>query len=367
MCSERVYEMHLIFLGTASCYPTKHRGVSCTAVKFNDGDVWLFDCGEGSQVQIQKSQIHSAKVTKIFITHLHGDHLFGLPGFLCTLGTIDRKEQFTLEIYGPLGLRRYVRESLNLSRSPLNFQYVVHELVPKEWQYPEDLRGWKIDEEANCSLHPQEILGKKIESTGNTWILFEDAHGSVRAGPLVHRVPCFGFVIQEHDTPGTLNSKLLLDKGLKPGPLYGKLKKGESITLENGEIIHPSDVVGQPFRGNRVTILGDTRDSNEMIDIAMNSDVLLHEATLEDAMQEKAIENGHSTPKMAVEFAHKINAKQLILFHFSQRYRLDEEPSLNILLSEAMGSIARLNMPCKVSVAHDLMEMDISHKRSNSS
>ncbi|CAH1405960.1 unnamed protein product [Nezara viridula] len=372
--------MHLIFLGTASCYPTKHRGVSCTAVKFSDGDVWIFDCGEGSQIQIQKSSLHSGKVKKIFITHLHGDHLFGLPGFMCAIGCFERADEFVLELYGPLGLRRYVRESLNLSRSPLNYKYVVHELIPLDWQYPEDIKDWKINEEGdNVLLHPQEIVGRQITNSENIWTLFQDNHATVNAGALVHRIPSFGFSLQQNPISGSLKADLLLKMGLKPGPLYGKLKQGESVILENGQkvsflailehFINPEDVMDPSTPGLKVAILGDTCDSSGMIDIALECDYIVHEATLEDAMKEKAIGNGHSTPSMAAAFAEQIKAKHLVLYHFSQRYKThDDEPSLKILYNEAVAAFEKLGHDCQVTIAEDFMELALKqNKKTNSS
>uniref|UniRef100_A0A069DSF0 Putative ribonuclease z n=1 Tax=Panstrongylus megistus TaxID=65343 RepID=A0A069DSF0_9HEMI len=358
--------MRIIFLGTASCYPTAHRGVSCTAVRFEDGDVWIFDCGEGSQVQIQKSSVHPGHIKKIFITHLHGDHLFGLPGLICTLGSQvqEKGAELLLEIYGPFGLRRYLRENLNLSRSPLTFQYVVHELVPSEEAVSEEIKQWKIEEDAVGLLHPQEKLGKQIINEAKTWHLFEDDKVKVEAGFLIHRIPCFGFVIKEKPTPGRLNTEILLKKGLKPGPLYGKFKKGESVKLPSGEIIHPEDVVGDPKSGRTLTILGDTCDSSGMLHIAEGSDLLIHEATLEDSLKEMALENMHSTPSMAVDFAKAIKAKKLILFHFSQRYRpLTQEEkngsSVSTILEDARSAIEKNNLDCNVDIAYDLMEVDV--------
>ncbi|XP_014240115.1 zinc phosphodiesterase ELAC protein 1-like [Cimex lectularius] len=360
--------MQLIFLGTASCYPTAHRGVSCTALRLDDGNVWIFDCGEGSQVQIQKSSVLPGKIKKIFITHLHGDHLFGLPGLVCTLGcqVQDRKEPFILDIYGPLGLRRYLRESLKLSVSPLPFKYKVHELVPFDFKGTLfESQEWQI---AVGSLHPQEELGDTIYEKQGVWNVMLENNISVYAGPLVHRIPCFGYVVKESPSPGALNVLQLKKEGVPPGPLYKQIKDGHPIALPSGKIIIPEEVLGPPKPGRCITILGDTCDSSALKDIAINSDVLVHEATLEESMKDKAIEHGHSTPVMAVSFAESIAAKKLILFHFSQRYKRDtgeagedgdNNTSVNILHKEAELECNKRNFICDIMLAEDLLEIDV--------
>ncbi|XP_021918972.1 zinc phosphodiesterase ELAC protein 1-like isoform X2 [Zootermopsis nevadensis] len=315
--------MKIICLGTASCYPTSNRSVSCTAVRFEDGTVWIFDCGEGAQIQLQKSPVRPSRITKIFITHLHGDHLFGLPGLMCTLANmVPDRNDFTLEIYGPQGLRKFIRDTLILSRSALTYNYVVHELIPIAEQYPEDWNTWPADNLATGSLHPQEKQGKDITATNDlTWNVFDGQNVCVKAGALMHSIPSFGYVIAEQDEPGKLDAEYLKQLGVPPGPLYSRIKNGEAITLPSGKALDPLKVLGPPKRGRKITILGDTSDSFRMVDLAQSSDIILHEATLENSMEEKAIDMGHSTPKMAAQYAEKVGARVLMLYHFSQRYK----------------------------------------------
>ncbi|KAI8497249.1 Zinc phosphodiesterase ELAC protein 1 [Branchiostoma belcheri] len=383
--------MDLTFLGTASCYPMPNRGVSCVVFK-SDRECWMFDCGEGSQIQVMKSSIKAAKINKIFITHLHGDHLFGLQGFLCTLSinlaeqtsqktsqqtcqetsqnpssTTQQTSQQTsektsqthlVEIYGPLGLRRYLRTCLELSRSPISFSYVVHELEPVEEQLPQDWEEWHPEHTSSGPVHPGEGEGRTIrrDETG-AWHLFEDSRFVVKAGAIHHRIPCFGYVIQEKTLPGKLDAAKLKELGVPPGPLYSRIKQGETVTLENGQAralywkVEPIPLLPLPFisptevrypfytwveRGKSF-ILGDTHDPSPLTSLAQGADVLVHEATLENSLRSKAIEVGHSTPEMAATFGKTIGAKTLILTHFSQRYR-----PLGAILEKGEESVSKL-------------------------
>ncbi|XP_006821571.1 zinc phosphodiesterase ELAC protein 1-like [Saccoglossus kowalevskii] len=353
--------MDLTFLGTASCYPCPNRGVSCTVLR-NEGDCWMFDCGEGSQIQIQKSNIRPTRITKIFITHLHGDHLFGLPGFLCTIGQSGAERDTPLELYGPIGLRRYIRTSLELSRSMLGFDYIVNELAVPEKELPADWESWQPVHDSTGALHPNEKPGRLIEPDEHgVWHCYGDKRITVKAAPLTHRVPTFGFVIEEATLPGKLDSKKLLDLGVPPGPLYGRIKNGENMTLDNGDVLTPQDVLGPQRLGRKIVILGDTSCSEQITSVAMDTDILVHEATLENELLDKCIENGHSTPGMAAEFANKINAKKLILTHFSQRYRAvsdtlkEGEESVGKLIKQAELVFSRGD----VVAADDLMQIVI--------
>ncbi|PSN39332.1 Zinc phosphodiesterase ELAC protein 1 [Blattella germanica] len=296
--------MQIICLGTASCYPTANRSVSCTALRFEDGNAWIFDCGEGSQVQLQKSP------------------LFGLPGLMCTLGNmVPDRENFLLEIYGPRGLRKFVRDTLILSKSALTYGYVVHELIPVAEQYPEDWNLWPTEDVAMGATHPQEKPGKDISANDDLiWNLFENQNVSVKAGPIKHKIPSFGFVIVERDEPGKLDSDKLKALGIPPGPLYARIKKGEVVTLPSGATVS----------------------------FKMSSDIVLHEATLENSMEEKAIVMGHSTPRMAAQFAANVGAK---------------DPCVDTLLHEAQEELNSQNCPAQLVLADDLLEYTVERPR----
>nr|CAD7589769.1 unnamed protein product [Timema genevievae] len=323
-----------------------------------DGQVWIFDCGEGSQIQLQKSSLRPGRIAKIFITHLHGDHMFGLPGLLCTIGNaVQERPEFVLELYGPKGLRKFVRQSLSLSRSLLPYGYVVHELAPLSEQYPANWGEWNVDHDSKGPLHPQEKQGRDIVAgDGPSWDLLCDDGLCVKAGLLHHTIPSFGFVVTEADQNGRLDVSKLHELGVPSGPLYGKLKKGETI--------EPSQVLGPAKLGRKASILGDTRDPWSMAHLVKDSDVLLHEATMQNSLHDKAIEFGHSTPAMAAKFADCVSVKRLVLFHYSQRYKpvskeTVESETTEILLKEAKDALPPTST-CEVIAAEDLMEISIT-------
>ncbi|XP_033828828.1 zinc phosphodiesterase ELAC protein 1 [Periophthalmus magnuspinnatus] len=320
--------MDLTFLGTGSAYPSPHRGASALVLR-TDGDCWLFDCGEGTQTQLMKSQLRAGRITKVFISHLHGDHVFGLPGLLCTVSlnmTSDPPQRpRCVDIFGPRGLRHLLRVTLGLTASQLLFPYAVHELEPTSDQSPEEGQLSREVTMEHGSLHPQEQVGRSIplDPHSDTYLLFEDERFEVKAFRLYHRVPSFGFCVQERDRPGRLKTELLKELGVKPGPLYGRLKSGQSLTLDCGRVLTPEEVLEEDIPGRKVCVLGDCSSvlGSSSRQLCSAADILVHEATLGDEQREKAVEHGHSTPKMAAALAQECNVRKLVLYHFSQRYK----------------------------------------------
>jgi len=363
--------MKLEFLGSASCFPTPNRGVSCTALQLDDGQVWLFDCGEGSQIQLQKSSIKAGKITKIFITHLHGDHMFGLPGLLCTLGNgMDptNGHNTVIELYGPLGVRKFVTNSLSLSRSPLLYKLSVIELIPKADQYPDNWDVWSVDHHLDTQQKlPQESSYREVECCQDKyWPLISDNNFVVRAAALEHRIPSFGFHIREADSPGRLNVEKIQELGIKPGPAYGKLKSGQCIEFQ-GRTLDPADFLGPPVIGREIVIFGDTCNSDQILGLTSSPDVFVHESTMENSLKEKCVEFGHSTPDMAADIALRAKAKMLVLFHVSPRYKpigdtlKKDDCSAQTLLTEAKQYLESQGSAMQVDVAQDFTVIEI-HK-----
>ncbi|XP_059910650.1 zinc phosphodiesterase ELAC protein 1 [Gadus macrocephalus] len=366
--------MDLTFLGTGSAYPSPHRGASALVLR-TEGECWLFDCGEGTQTQLMKSQLRASRITKVFISHLHGDHLFGLPGLLCTvsLQTNPNPTQALpcLDIYGPTGLRKYLRVTLGLTGSQLIFPYAVHELETLPDQSPpEGQLSFEMTSESGA-LHPQEQLGRRVSLDVSTdcYMLFQDKRFVVKAFRLFHRVPSFGFCVQEHDRPGRLNTELLKELGLNPGPQYGRLKAGEPVTLENGRVLLSGEVMEEAIPGRKICILGDCSAivGEGPLKACHRADILVHEATLADEQQEKAVEHGHSTPKMAAAVALACVAQKLVLYHFSQRYKpcalQKEGDDDDILLLKRQAEDALQGSGVDVTLAEDFLTLAIPLKR----
>ncbi|KAK2837153.1 hypothetical protein Q5P01_014365 [Channa striata] len=366
--------MDLTFLGTGSAYPSPYRGASALVLR-TEGDCWLFDCGEGTQTQLMKSQLRAGRITKIFISHLHGDHLFGLPGLLCTVSLNTNPDAHDnpvcVDIYGPRGLRSFLRVTLGLTGSQLLFPYAVHELEPTPEQSPEEGR-LSLEMTTECGpLHPQERLGQTIplDVSSDSYLLFEDKKFVVKAFRLFHRVPSFGFCVQEHNRPGRLKTEVLRELGLKPGPLYGRLKAGESVTLESGHVVLPSEVLDEAIPGRKVCVLGDCSSvlGVQPLRLCSGADVLVHEATLSNEHREKAVEHGHSTPEMAAAVARACCARTLVLYHFSQRYKPsslqkeEDEHSVSELKRQAEDALKDSGV--EVTVAEDFLTLPIPLRR----
>ena len=275
--------MELQFLGTGAGQPSKKRNVSSIALKMLDeiNEIWLFDVGEATQHQILRTNIRLRKVTKIFISHNHGDHIFGLPGLLATRSF--QGDVGPITIYGPAGLEQFVRTALKISRTKISYpiKFVV------------------LDEGG---------------------LIYQGKGFRVYTEKLAHRVPSFGFRVVEADHPGELLMDKLAQYNVPNGPLLGKLKNGEKIALDNGTILDGNDFLGPNKKGRIVTIIYDTRATPAIAQFAQNADVLVHESTFAGNEADLAHSYYHSTAVEAAKIARDNNVKRLYLNHISARY-----------------------------------------------
>lgn len=282
--------LKVVFLGTSGSVPTLKRSLPSVILECGRQQ-WMFDCGEGTQRQMLQAKIGFHKKTKIFVSHLHGDHVLGLPGVLQTMALMGRQKQ--LEIYGPPGTERFlenVQESLQFG---LTF--------------------------------PVEIIESLSEG-----ILCEEETYTVEVVKSNHTVESLSYAFIEKPRPGKFYPKKALALGISEGELWSKLQHGKEILSDNGRIIKPRDVMGAQRRGRKVVYSGDTEPFDGFIKFAADADLIIHDCTFDDSLLEKAVEDGHSTPSQAAIQAKAAKAKKLVLTHISARY-----PDAEILLEQA--------------------------------
>lgn len=293
--------------------PSRKRNVTSIVLKLYEerGTFWMFDCGEGTQQQVLRSPLKMSKLEKLFITHLHGDHLYGLPGLLSSRSYQGGVKP--LAIYGPPGIKRYIDTVLELSQARLEYEIEVNEI-----------------------------------SSG---MLFDDGQMKVSTAKLDHRIDSYGFRLEEYEQPGKLLVERLRDElNIPPGPIYASLKRGEDVALADGRSLIAADYVGPSIPGRIVTILGDTRVCDNAKQLARDADVLVHEATFAEDLAELAARYYHSTSREAVQMAKESNVRQLVMTHFSSRYR---EEDINEWVAELRSIFPN------VYAAHDFWEFPI--------
>jgi ribonuclease Z len=304
--------MRIVLLGTSSAVPTLTRGLSATAL-VREGDVFLFDCGEGTQLQLMRSSVKRSRIHSIFIGHLHGDHLYGIAGLLSTLH-LDAREA-PLNVFGPEGLRTFLNAAFRSSDLQFTFRLTVRE-------FPRGFRGRVLDEEEYF----------------------------VEALPLDHSIFCLGWRFQEKDKPGIFSLEKAEELGIPRGPLYGKLQHGESITLPGGQVITPDMVLGPLRPGKSVVYCLDTQFSERSIKLANQCTALVHETTFGPDAIDMARERKHSTMEDAAQVAKEAGAQRLIATHFSSRY---DGRQVAEIADSARDTFER------ITIGRDLLEVEI--------
>ncbi len=311
--------MQVTFLGTSSGVPTRGRNVSAVALRLPQrSELWLFDCGEATQHQFLRSELRVSQLRRIFITHMHGDHVFGLPGLLASLGLAGTCPG--IDLYGPDPLRDFLEGVLRTSSTRIG--------------YP--LRTHKVRQAASSGA-----------------LLYEDDDLQVRCTPLTHRVPAYAYRIDQKPRAGRFDIDKARELNIPPGPVYADLKAGRTVTLDDGRIINGASLTGPPRPGASVVYCTDTVFSEAAVALAQGADLLIHESTFSHGEAEMAIARQHSTSTMAAQTALEAGVKQLVLTHLSPRYMPGNPMSPDDLLAEAQAIFAN------TIVAKDFLSLDV--------
>lgn len=275
--------MIIVPLGVASATPTATRHLPSVAV-WREGDVHLFDCGENTQMRMLQAGLKRSRIQNIFISHFDVDHFSGIIGLLATL-QLQRRDT-PLNMVGPEGLQEFVEWNLKFANIDLNFEINFVEVA-------EDIESERVVDEDEYY---------------------------VEARPLNHTKFCLGYRLQEKDRPGKVDADKAEKMGITEDAQYKALKAGEDVELEDGTIIKSYDIVGHPRPGDSFAYVTDTKYCPNAVKLAMNTNILYHEATFSESLADKAAETGHSTSVDAARVANESQTKLLVISHFSARY-----------------------------------------------
>lgn len=273
--------LNVVFLGTSGSIPTPQRGLPSIAIQ-REGELILFDCGEGSQRQMIKAEVGFNRKTKVFITHMHGDHVLGLPGLFQTMSLLGRTRK--LEIYGPQGIGDFVEAIKRTIQFTLTF--------------------------------PMKIIDVK-----EAGVVCEEKEYVVRVIWASHLIPSLAYALIEKPRPGKFNPKKATALGVPQGPMWSDLQSGLTVKLPTGRSVTSNEVVGLPRPGRKIVYTGDTKPSSNFIKFVENADLLIHDSTFDDELSERATRDGHSTASQAAKVAKESNVKRLVLTHISARYK----------------------------------------------
>jgi ribonuclease Z len=298
------------FLGTGAACPTVDRNVAALALR-REGEMLLFDCGEGTQRQMMRYGVGFA-FRDLFFTHFHSDHFLGVIGLFRTLGLMDRKDGVVL--YGPKGSQRILTAALSVGIERTRFPFEIIELKP----------------------------GDRLGRGDYEIAVFETEH----------RAHTVGYALVEHDRLGRFDPDKARELGIPEGPLWGQIHRGNPVTLPDGRTITPDALVGPPRPGRTVVYTGDTRPHPAVVAAARGADLLIHEATFGDDERERAVETGHATAREAAEVAREAGVRKLVLTHISPRYTRDAPE----LLAEAQSVFP------EVAIARDGMTVEVGFR-----
>ncbi len=284
--------MEAFVLGCGGMMPLPYRHLTSVLLR-RDGDLFLFDGGEGTQVSLRRLNLKWKKINAIFVSHTHADHVTGLPGILMLSAQVDRDEP--LYIYGPPKIKEYIETSRKVLDMYINYPIVVKEIT------------------APCVVH-------------------EEKDFIVRAFPLDHTKTCVGYTLEEHERPGEFNPEKARELGVPCGPLWSKLQNGEEVQASDGKTVKPEQVMGKKRSGRKFSFVTDTLYKESIAKEVKDSDLLICEGMFEDALIDQAKEKKHMTASQAATIAKDANVKRMCMIHYSPRYN-DKE--LHILLEEA--------------------------------
>ncbi|MFB6071963.1 MAG: ribonuclease Z [Halobacterium sp.] len=299
------------FLGTSGAVPTTERNPSSVFVR-REGDAFLFDAGEGTQRQMMRYGT-GFDVSDVFVTHAHGDHVFGLPGLVQTFDFNDRSDPLTVHV--PRGLRGDIEDLV-----------------------------FAVGGDAGFPVRISEV------SAGET--LLDREEYEVRAFTTDHRTTSVGYALVEDDRKGRFDRERAEELGVPVGPKFSRLHEGEAVELEDGTVVRPEQVVGDPRPGRKFVYTGDTRPHDAVVAAAEDADLLVHDATFADDAAGRADETGHSTAGQAAAVAARAGASALALTHVSSRYAGD---------ARELKADAEDAFDGELFVAHDGMEYDVPY------
>lgn len=302
--------MEAFVLGCGGMMPLPYRHLTSVLLR-RDGDLFLFDGGEGTQVSLRRLNLKWKKINAIFVSHTHADHVTGLPGILMLSAQVDREEP--LYIYGPPKIKEYIETSRKVLDMYINYPIVVKEI------------------QAPCVVH-------------------EEKDFVIRAFPLDHTKTCVGYTLEEHERPGEFNPQKARELNVPCGPLWSKLQNGEEVQSLDGKTVKPEEVMGAKRSGRKFSFVTDTLYKESIAKEVKNSDLLICEAMFEDELIDQAKEKKHMTASQAATIAKDADVKRMCMIHYSPRYN-DKE--LHIILEQAQKIYP------KAELSRDRMQIEI--------